>query len=469
LRVAVVGGGIAGLAAAWELTSGPEPADVTVFEPGALGGRIQTEPFLGHAVDTGADAFIARVPEGIALARELGLEDELVAPAARKALLLVGGRLRPLPEGLVLGAPARLRPLLTSGILSPAGVARAGLDLVLPRTRWPEDVSVADLVGRRFGRQVAQRLVDPLLGGIHAGRTENLSAESTAPQLARAARGHRSLLLGLRALPAPGEGPLFLAPRAGMGRLVQRLAEALGERGVSFEPIAISAIRAQGPGRGGANEPIARPERKGGRVVLEPVGAFDAAVVATPARVTAALVSEAAPDAAEGLRGITAASVVLTTLAYRRGDLAIAEGASGWLVAPGEGQLMTACSFGSAKWPHWSDPDTMVLRVSAGKAGDERALQLDDRELIDRLQQEVAGALGPSATPLHWKVSRWREAFPQYEVGHRARVEGIETGLRLALPDVALAGASLRGSGIPACVASGRAAARAVRGRASGT
>jgi oxygen-dependent protoporphyrinogen oxidase len=445
LKVAVAGGGIAGLAAAWELTSGPDPAEVTVFEPGALGGRVQTAEFLGHPVDTGADAFLARVPDAVALARELGIEGELVAPAARRALILVGGRLRFLPDGLVLGAPARLRPLLTSRILSPAGVLRAGCDLILPRTDWPDDMAVAELVGRRFGRQVAERLVDPLIGGIHAGRTEDLSAESTAPQLARAARDHRSLLLGLRALPAAAPGALFLAPRGGMGRLVARLVEALGERGVRFQAEAVAAMT------GG----------KGGPVTLDPGGAFDAVVVATPAPVAGQLVDTMAPGAAADLRAIKWSSVVLATLAYRRSDLPVPDGASGWLVARSEGTLMTACSFGSAKWPHWSDPDTMVLRVSASRAGDERALGLGDEVLVDRLQQEVAKALGTTARPFHWRVNHWKASFPQYEVGHGSRVERIETALQ-PYP-VALAGASLRGSGIPACIASGRRAALTVR------
>jgi oxygen-dependent protoporphyrinogen oxidase len=453
LNVAVVGGGIAGLAAAWELSSGDDPAEVTVVEPGPLGGRIQTEDFLGHPVDTGADAFIARAPDAILLARELGLGDELVAPEARKALLWVGGRLRPLPEGLVLGAPARLRPLIASGVLSPGGVLRAGLDLVLPATRWPEDPTVAEVVGRRFGRQVAERLVDPLVGGIHAGDTAHLSAESTAPQLARAARSHRSLLLGLRALPPPGTGPLFLAPRQGMGRLIERLVEELTTRGVRFQPVAAAAVHGE----------------NGGGVVVEPVGAFAAAVIATPARVAATLLNTVTPEAAAELAAIRTASVALVTAAYRRSDVPAPDGVSGWLVARTEGRLMTACSFGSSKWPHWSDPDTMVLRLSAGRSGDERALQLTDEVLMERLQHELAAALGVTAAPCHWRVSRWREAFPQYEPGHSARVDRIEAALRRDVPGVALAGASLRGSGVPACIASGRRAARAVRAPASGT
>lgn len=452
MRVAVVGGGIAGLAAAWELASGAEPAEVTVFDPGPLGGRIQTEEFLGHPIDTGADAFIARVPDAIALARELGLEHELVAPAAGRALILIGGHLRPIPPGLVLGAPARLRPLMESGILSPAGLLRAGLDLVLPPSKWPDDVSVAELVGRRFGRQVAERLVDPLVGGIHAGRSAYLSADATAPQLAQAARSHRSLLLGLRALPPGPPGPAFLAPRGGMGRLVERLVEALRARGVRFDATGITAVTA-----------------RQATLAVDPAGAFDGAVLATPAPVTARLLHESSPAAAADLRAIRWASVVLTTLAYRRSALASPEGISGWLVARTEKTMMTACSFGSAKWPHWSDPDTMILRVSAGRSGDERVLRLSDEDVVARLQEEVAGALATDAAPIGWRVNRWRDSFPQYEVGHGARVQRIESALAANLPAVALAGASLRGSGIPACVASGRTAARAVRRSASGT
>lgn len=454
MKLAVVGGGIAGLAAAWELSGGPEAADqVTVFEPGLLGGRIRTEDFLGHRVDAGADAFIARVPDAVALAGEVGLAEELVAPAVRRALVLVGGRLHPLPDGLVLGAPARLAPLITSGILSPRGILRAALDLVLPRTGWPSDMSVAEVVGRRFGAQVVDRLVEPLIGGIHAGSTWDLSVEATAPQLARAARSHRSLLAGLRTLPPPAPGPLFLAPQGGMGQLVDRLVEALRGRGVRFEPVAVSRL-----GR-----------EKGGRVAVEPGGSFDGAVVATPGPVTARLVNDAAPAAAGELGAIRWSSVVLATLAYRHADMALPEGTSGWLVAREEATLMTACSFGSAKWPHWADPDVVVLRVSAGRTGDERVWSLTDAEVVDRLQHEVAGPLAASAAPFQWRLSRWREAFPQYEVGHGERVERIESALDQDLPGVALAGATLRGSGIPACVASGRRAARALRARRFGT
>ncbi len=443
MRLAVVGGGIAGLAAAWEAV---DRAEVTVFEPGPLGGKVATGDFAGRPVDTGPDAFIARVPDGVALCRELGLEDELIAPAAGRALVWRGDRLRTLPEGLVLGVPGRLGPLVASGILSPLGLARAALDLVLPGTDWPDDLAVADMVARRFGRQVAERLVDPLLGGIHAGDTAELSVEATAPQLAKVARQSRSLLLGLRRAPTPQPGPLFLGLRDGMATLVDRLVGALAGRGVSFVPETVDGVQRE----------------KGGHVWLDPGGAFDAAVLALPAAGAAKLLSQASPDAAEGLAGIRTASVALVTLAYPSAGLEVPAGASGFLVPRGEGRLMTACSFGSRKWPHWAGDGIEVLRLSAGRAGDDRAFQLDDERLVDRLHSEVALALGARDAPTTQRVSRWPGAFPQYVVGHLERVGAIDAALARRVPTVALAGASYRGSGIPACIASGRNAARTV-------
>ncbi len=447
-EVAVVGGGIAGLVAAWELRG---RAEVTVFEPERLGGKLRTEEFAGHPVDTGPDAFIARVPEGLELCRELGLDGDLVAPAATKALLWWKGRLRALPEGLVLGAPQRLGPMIRSGLLSAGGLARAGFDLVAPPTRRDGDVAVRELVAARLGTEVADRLVDPLLGGIHAGTTAELSAEATAPQLLSAARNSRSLLLGLRRMAAAGtEGPTFLAPRQGMQALSDRLVTVLQEHGVGFQRAAVSGLRSL----------------SGGQLAVDPATAtFDGVVLAVPAGVAAELLDSEAERAAAGLRTIQTASVVVITLAYRADDLAIPAGASGFLVSKEEGRLLTACSFGSNKWPHWSDHGTAILRASAGRAHDDRPFQLDDAGLVERVQGEIAEALGATASPTAWRVRRWPGSFPQYTVDHLKRVATIEAALQQALPRVTLAGASYRGSGIPACIASGRRAARDLQAR----
>jgi oxygen-dependent protoporphyrinogen oxidase len=434
-RLAVVGGGIAGLAAAWQAR---HDAEITVFEPGPIGGKLRTEAFEGRPVDCGADAFLTRVPQAVALAEELGLGDELVAPSAGQALVWSGGALHPLPAELVLGAPTRVGPLLRSGLVSPLGAARAALDLVLPASNWNDDVSVYELVRRRFGHQVAAGLVDPLVGSIHAGRTDELSAAATAPQLLAAARRSRSLMLGLRAAtkagPATG-GPMFLAPGGGMGELVERLEQRLRLAGVTFRSEAVATIGE--------------------------LGTYDGIILALPAARAATILGDLAPA---GLGAIPTASVTLVTMAYAAADLRPPPATSGELVARvgakgTPGMLMTACSFAGAKWPHWSVPGQTLLRVSCGRDGDVRPTAMADAELVERLGAELRLVVGATGDPLAWRVTRWADAFPQYRVGHLELVAAMETTLRRTAPGVRLAGASYQGAGIPACIASGRRAA----------
>lgn len=445
MRAAVVGGGIAGLAAAWELC---DRAEVTVFEPGRLGGRIITEPFEGRPVDCGPDAFLVRSPAAVELCAELGVDD-LVAPAAGRALIWWNGRLEPVPEGTVFGAPTRLRPLLGSRLISPLGALRAAADLVLPARRPTGDLSVRRLIAGRYGAEVADRLVDPLVGSIHAGRSEDLSAEATVPQLFAAASSGRSLIKALggaaRRSAAGGEGgppgPVFLAPREGLQALVDALVSRLCDRGTAFEARRVDRVRAAGD------------------VVEVDGGRFDAGILAVGAREAARLLGEAAPT---GLGCEPAASVALVTMGFRHIDLP--PGVSGLLVPRPEGHLMTACSFASEKWPHWAGPDRTLMRVSAGRFGDHRIDTLGDEDLIERLAAELSRALGEpaAAAPETWRVSRWPDAFPQYMVGHVRLVASVGESMTATMPRVALCGSSYNGIGIPACVASGREAAKKV-------
>jgi oxygen-dependent protoporphyrinogen oxidase len=434
-----VGGGIAGLAAAWELRG---EAELTVFEPDRLGGRILTTAFEGRPIDEGPDAFITRAPDGLQLCREAGIEADLIVPAAGRALLWFGGQLRPIPEGLVLGAPRQLGGFLHSRILTPAGVARAACDLVLPRGRPPATLTVRELVAGRFGTQVADRLVDPLVGGIHAGSTASLGAAEVTPMLVSASERSRSLLLGLRQGPTPDGSPMFAAPRGGLGQLVDALVAKLKTEGARFIPERVDRVR-------GAPrcQLMVSPDP-------EP---YDAAIIATPAAMTSSLL---AIDGVEDLGRVRTASVVVLTMAVD--GLVAPDGYSGFLVPRGEGRLMTACSFASNKWPHWADTGRSVLRISAGRDGDRTALELDDDRLAGRLVDELGQALGKELSPAAVRVSRWPDAFPQYLVGHGRRVAAIEKAVSAALPTVALAGASYHGSGLPACIASGRRAAQAV-------
>lgn len=442
MNVAVVGGGISGLAAAWELR---DRAELTVFEPERLGGRILTEPFEGRPVDCGPDAFLTRAPGATELCAQLGIDD-LVAPAAGYALIWWRGRLEPIPEGTVLGAPTRIRPLLRSRLVSPLGVLRAAADLVLPARVPTGDVSVRQLLAGRYGTEVADRLVDPLIGSIHAGRSDQLSAEATVPQLFTAAARSRSLIRALaptavRSSATAGEGtaPIFLAPRSGMQQLVDVLAARLRDGGVKFEAERVDSLR----GLGGEGVELA------GR-------RFDACVLAVGAGEAARMMGPAAPPS---LGSVPTASVAVVTMGYPR--LELPDGVSGLLVPRQEGHLMTACSFASQKWPHWSGPDRTLMRISAGRFGDDRIDRMDDEALAGQLAGELARALGnpAAASPEHWRVNRWPGAFPQYVVGHVRLVEKVEEYLRREMPQVALCGSSYRGVGIPACIAAARAAA----------
>lgn len=428
--VAVVGGGVTGLATAWFLRQTAPDLPVTLYEASdRLGGKIRTASLAGVPVEDGPDTFLARVPWAVELCRRLDLGDDLVEPATGRAYVWTRGALRPLPTGTVLGVPARIAPLARSGIVSPAGLARAAADLVLPRTDLGDDPSVAAVVSGRFGREVTERLVEPLIGGIHAGRADRLSLTAVAPHVAGAAKANRSLLLGLRRLPPSTGGPVFLGLRGGLGRLIDRLAERLD--GVDV--------------RLGTAVPS-----------LDDLGAR-AVVCTAPAPAAARLLPE--PLAAE-LDAIAHASVVTVTLAYPEAALARPLDGSGFLVPRVDGRLMTACTWTSTKWPGSKPEGLVLLRPSAGRIGDERALDLDGATLVDRLHAELVEALGLRERPVEWRVTRWRSAFPQYDVGHQGRVARIEDALP---PGVILAGAPYRGVGVAACIRDAElAAAKAV-------
>ena len=456
--MAVIGGGITGLATAWYLRSAPAPTrpEVILVEAcGRLGGKIRTESLGGVPVEAGPDTFLARVRWATDLARELGLAADLEAPATGTAFVCRRGRLLPFPEGTVLGVPVTARSLLGTSLLSPAGKARAALDLVLPRHRLGSDPSVAAVVEARLGRETLERLVEPLVGGINAGRADTLSLRSVAPTLATAAQHHRSMILGLRAerrSPPAGaggsSGPVFLAVGGGMERLVERLAASLD--GVEMRlGTSVSALAGAGEQRW--------------RLACDPgpdVEA-DAVVLTVPAFAAAPLVAGVSPEASAELGRIRHASVVTATLAYRREALPRPLEGSGFLVPRSEDLLLTACTFSTSKWPALTRSGMLLLRASAGRDGDERALALDDVDLVARLHRDLSGPVGPTEAPVASRVDRWENGFPQYEPGHDARVDRIEAALGAA-GSVVVAGAAYRGVGIAACVQQARVAAARV-------
>jgi oxygen-dependent protoporphyrinogen oxidase len=448
-RVIVVGAGVTGLSAAHELAR--SGIDVTVLGGGQVGGKVSTSRFAGYDVDRSADAFLARVPDGIELCRELGIDGELVSPAARRAYVYSRGALRLLPEAQVLGVPTDLDELAASGIVSEAGVSAARADLTTPGAPPAGDETIGAFIRRRLGDEVLERLVDPLVGGINAGDTDDLSLAAVTPQLDAAARSEEpSLIRACAAQRALGDAtkPVFFAPVGGMGVLVDTLVRSLDHAGVELR-----------------SEAIAREVGRDGVIVLD-CGrrvAGDGVIVATPASVAATILAGTSERAATLLATIRTASVALVTLAFARDGIDHALDGSGYLVPRNEGTLLTACSWASSKWSHLAgDGSTVIVRASAGRAGDDRWADLDDRELTDRIVTDLGQTMGAQVAPTEVRVDRWPRAFPQYRPGHLALVDAAEQALRTDAPRIVVAGAALRGLGVPACIRQGREAARAL-------
>jgi oxygen-dependent protoporphyrinogen oxidase len=453
-RLVVVGGGVTGLAAARAGLDAGLAVTLLEASPG-YGGKLALGHVAGNTVDLGAESILARRPEGVAMARAVGLADDVVHPATTAAGVWSRGELHPLPSGQLMGVPGDLRALSASGVLGSRGLARAQADRVMPKTPVAEDVSVGDYVARRLGREVVDRLVEPLLGGVYAGHADKLSLRATVPQLAPLAAAGTPLTTGVRDLLAKGAAnasatgdapkPVFAGIRGGVGRLPRAIAEDVAKRGADLRTdLAVRALR--------------RTEN-GWRAELSD-GSFvdcDAVVLAVPAYVARALLTEHSPYAAAELGDIEYASMAITTFAFHRSALADVPLGSGFLVPPVDGRAIKAATFSSVKWP-WlahNAGDLVIMRASLGRAGESEILERDDEELAKAALADLGDAVGLSSTPVDRHVQRWTDALPQYAVGHLDRVARI----RAALPTgLAVAGAAYDGVGIPACIASASSA-----------
>jgi oxygen-dependent protoporphyrinogen oxidase len=450
----IVGGGISGLATAHYLHSSlGAGVQLTVVDCGSQpGGKVANQSFAGHLVDTGPDALLVRVPAMAALLEDLGLTDQIVAPAGLGAHVWSRGRLRRLPTGTLFGVPDRLLPLLRSRLMSPAGLARAALDLVLPRRRpATSDPSIADLVTPRLGTQVFDRLVEPLLGGVHAGRAAELSAHSTVPDIEALARQNRSLYLGLRKMrrhaPPSTGAPVLVTLDGGLVRLVEALVTRSAGADLRLDSTARLIARV------GAGY---RVDLADGQSIMA-----EAVVLATPAFVTAGLLADLAPDAASVLAEIPYVDVATIWLAYPRSAVSRPLDGTGFLVPPEEGRLLVGCTWSSAKWPHLADDNLVLIRCMVGRRGDRRWLDMDDETLVRRVHDELVDAMGLTADPVHQRIQRWPQAMPQYLVGHQDRLDALDAATR-HLPGLYLTGASYRGVGIASCVANAERTAQRI-------
>lgn len=454
-RVVVIGGGVAGLSAAFDLHRAGVP--VTVLEAGdRWGGKIHTSPVGDRPVDAGPDAFLARVPHGRQLCADLGLEGELTTPVAPvPAYVHHHGALHELPEGTMFGVPTDLDVLRTSRLISADGIARAEDDLTLGPSRMDPDPSVGAVCRHRLGDEITDILIDPLLGAINASDIDRLSLAAAAPQLAAALSGHESLIRGMAAFRTNNAAlgsrdpnqPVFYGLPGGIARIIDRLVEELADADLRL------------------NQPVAS---------LADLDGAAAIICAVPSFAAGAIIRATADNDDPSNPGNRAADT-LDAMAYADVSQVVAElpvrglsrvlDASGILFPRVGGTVMTACTWLSTKWDHYRRPESVLVRLSSGRYGDDRHRELTDADLTRTVLGELAEVIGPVGEPIATRVVRWQHAFPQYTPGHRDRLADTRRLLAEFDPRMSLIGAPYDGIGVPACIHGGRSAARAVLDR----
>jgi oxygen-dependent protoporphyrinogen oxidase len=429
MKIAVVGGGVAGLTAAHEL--GKAGADVLLLEGSDRpGGKLRLAEVDGVTLDVGAEALLARRPEATALCQEIGLGDTIVHPATVSAAIWTRGALRPMPP-TVMGIPADVDALMASGIVEQPPVSR-------PAPVPVDDVSVGEFVRERVGDEVLDRLVEPLLGGVYAGHADGLSLAAAGPSIL--ALGEDLLAGAAAAVANPVSGPVFAGLRGGVGRLPAALAEASGAE------IRTGAV-------------VRDVERAGPGWLITLVDGqerVDGVVVATPAPASARLLAGVAPEAAFELADLTYASMAIVTFVV---DGEVELTGSGFLVPPVDGTAIKGSTFSSQKWSWLAESGRTALRASVGRAGDTALLHQDDATVAAAALGDLRRAVGHLPEPAQWHVQRWGGALPQYEVGHLDRIDVVERAVAVE-PGLEVCGAAYRGVGVPAVIASAQGAAR---------
>jgi protoporphyrinogen/coproporphyrinogen III oxidase len=466
-RFAVVGGGISGLAAAYRLSKLMPEARITLLE-GAdrLGGVLETHHHDGVLIERGADSFITRLPGGVELCRELGMEDQLLSTSDknRRALVVRSGRLHPIPEGFVIMSPERLTPLIFSPILSPMGKLRVLTEPLRGRPNRVNDPdfdeSVASFSRRRLGREAFERLVQPLLAGIYTADPEKLSLAATMPQFMKSEREHGSLLRAVwNSRKQRGGGPsrlsrgesgarysAFVTPREGLSSIIGRLAENLPDGTVRLG-CQVASIDRQSDGKWELQTELG-----------EALGPWDGILLATPAPRTASLVAKADGKLAELLGKIEYAGASVVSLVYSREQISNPLDSFGFVVPQIEGRRIVAASFPSVKFPGRNPAHLVVIRVFLGGAIQPELLALEDEQLLAVATVELGELLGIRGQPQIVDIARWDARMPQYHVGHLQLIDSIDR-LVSEHSGLELAGNAYRGVGVPQCIQSGEAAA----------
>ncbi|GAB4549586.1 MAG: protoporphyrinogen oxidase [Anaerolineae bacterium] len=462
-RVAIVGGGIAGLATAYYLQEGARranlPLSYSLIESETnFGGKIATDEQDGFVIEGGPDSFITQKPAALRLCRELGLEGRLLGTndARRKVYVLDGGRLRPLPDGVMLVVPTRFAPFALSPLISIPGKLRMGLDLFIPPRREEGDESLADFIRRRLGQEALDKIAEPLMAGIHVADPERLSLQATFPRFIQLEQKYGSLIKGMLAQKARraaqshnGTGrqlSLFMTLQGGLRELVEALVAYL--EGELY--LGAGAVELARTGRG------YRLRLADGRTVLA-----DVVVLATPSHAAADLVEPLHPPLAAGLRAIRYVSTATVSLGFRRAEFEHPLDGFGFVVSARSKSRLMACTWTSTKFDGRAPHKHVLVRAFVGGPYHQDLVDLPDAELLQLVQEELRQIMGIHAQPVVGRIYRWPAGNPQYDVGHLARVDQLET-IAANLPGLYLTGSAYRGVGLPDCIQQGQTTAEAV-------
>lgn len=478
-RVAIVGGGIAGLSAAYRLQRRAPEVAITLIEGEArLGGKITTERVDGFVIEGGPDTFLSYKPRGIGLCRELGLEDRLhgTNEKIRRTYVMRHGKLYDLPEGLTGLIPSRFGPMIKTSLISPLGKLRMGLDYFIPPKSPNGDESLAQFVERRLGHEMYERMIEPLMSGIYAGDGAQLSLRATFPQLRQTELDHGSLVKGMLATKrkhperntAKSEDagrktwPAFVTPTTGLAEIVEaltlqlkgldiRLGTRVTEILPSPRPTPFQTEGAQADTID-STSPYTLILENGERLEA------DAVILAAPAHATAYLVVGFDPKLAQALQGIPYASTVTVSVGYPLRDIPRPLNGYGYIIPKAEGRSILACTWTSTKFPHRAPEGYGLIRAFIGRAGDDDVLNRSDEALLRMVRDELRETLGITTAPMVQRIFRWPKAMPQYTLGHLERLAVIDRRLAQQ-PGLFVAGNAYRGIGIPDCIASGEQAA----------
>ncbi|WP_409253358.1 protoporphyrinogen oxidase [Bacillus sp. SCS-153A] len=456
-KVVIIGGGITGLTSAYYLQKEAEktgrPLDIKLIEAShRLGGKIQTVKRDGFVIERGPDSFLERKTSAARLAKEVGLNHDLVNNSTGTAYVLVNDELHPMPGGSVMGIPTQMAPFVTTGLFSMQGKARAAADFILPKSNVEGDQSLGGFFRRRLGHEVVENLIEPLLSGIYAGDIDQLSLMSTFPQFYQVEQKHRSLILGMKkTTPAQRKGSkkkaIFLTLSKGLQSLVDAIEEKLSSDSV------LKGVRV---------ERIEKEANSGYSLFLNNGEILDAdsIIVTTPHPTIPPMFPQY--DFFDHLKTIPATSVATVAMAFPNEAIKKDIDGTGFVVSRNSDYTITACTWTHRKWPHSTPEGKVLLRCYVGRAGDETIVDLSDSQIEKIVLQDLNKIMDITMDPEFTIVSRWKDAMPQYTVGHKDRLEKMKANVKKELPGLFFAGSSFEGLGLPDCIDQGEKAVQNV-------